>query len=178
MVRRACAADHQSTTNARKILATTASFPFHCAHLRFICAHWQPARYACGGDCALGPRAPHCSRAGKTCQIRRKRRKQANSDQIQRVPQHMQAMESAAGQVLLAQLLWTQRKSAFDSELRNRHFYDAQNSRKSKSCCKTFLHRFFAVRYTCRLLWNRVKTQVNPVILQTPQLYVLSALGA
>ncbi len=73
-----------------------------------------------GGDCILGPpRAPH---AGQARQIRLQRWKQADSGQSQIVPQQVQVMFSATGQVLLAQLLWTQRSSALGTELQNRHF--------------------------------------------------------
>ena len=86
-------------------------------------------------------------------------------------------MVSAAGHVLLAMLLWTQRSSARGTELQNRHFGGAQKSRKSNFCCKSYFDRFPAVCLMYHLLWSRVEIKNKPVKLQAPQLHVLFALG-
>ncbi len=140
---------HQSNaTKARKRIASATSFPFHCAYLGIICTLWQRLDRChpgmpMGGDCILGP--PRALYAGQARQIWLQRWKQTDSDQSQRVPQQVQVMFSATGQVLLAQLFWTQRSNALGTELQNRHFGGTQKSRKSNYCCRSCFDRFPAV---------------------------------
>ena len=89
------------------------------------------------------------------------------------VPQQAQGMVTAAGHVLLAMLLWTQRSSACCTELQNRHFGGAQKSRKLNSCCKSYFDRFPAVCLMYRLLWSRAEIKNKPVKLRRNCMYCL-----